>query len=204
MKNKELSYMGGNTSSEMQSAGLFFEMQDVIKKDFRRIQYMIESYQMSHAKECLMFFLNNIISNIGLNRFRRKTKMELNISLQDLYLVFSYYELDCYRGPIYDAPSIVILARDLSKIYLIHEVANVFRVGEESDTYSSYDITYCFTLNDKQVWQYTKALYLSRNELFSQAFENTSIFLRSLEESWVKNDACFYEKTADSQYLIKK
>ncbi len=88
-----LSYYSNDMDKE--ELDLFFEYQEAIKEDCKRIKYMINDYEDTKQKKRLIQFLDLIGSNIVKNRFKNLQEellgQELNICLNYNYVIFSFF-----------------------------------------------------------------------------------------------------------------
>jgi len=135
----------------------FFEMQKVIKDDFKRIFYITSDCNDCHEKESLMSYINSIIESICLNRFYEEDHYPLRIILTEKYLAFSFFpkeELNDTES--FDiTPTIAIVSRNIKnlEVYFVGEEFDIFD-EEEDDTYNRA-LVYCdyFKINDNKIEQ---------------------------------------------------
>ncbi len=181
-----LSYFSNNPKQldEKKELELFFEYQNIIKDDLKRIRYLVSDYDFSKEKESLLFYLNNVIRDITRNKFEDDPEDELNIRVYENYLVFSYYKLDEEGITVLDTPSIVIITRDMKNIYFVDEVFSIFREEEKDDPYNrGYDnITY-FKLDKQTIHRYDFTLEEYTWELFQLCFGKTEIFTKRFKNN---------------------
>lgn len=197
----QISYFTNEVIDEINhNPKVFFDMQDVIKKDFIRIKYMIENYNQDTEQQNLINYLNEVIDNIQLNRFEKVPEMGLDIRLTEEFLIFSYYKFNENKDIIFDTPSIVIVSRMLTKIYFIDEIYDIFKDDEDEDDYNRGcdEVTY-FILKNGKIKQYNSTLYEYTKDLFSNCFDyDDSVihaFLCEIEEKscmkiYDNNDKC--------------
>ena len=166
-----LSYYSNDMPKE--ELDLFFEYQEAIKEDCKRIKYMISDYENTEQKKRLIQFLDLIGSNIvksGVESLQEELlSQELSICLNYNYVVFSFWEYDDNGKRCFDTPTIGIMARDMSMVCCIEEINSVFRDGEEDCEFNrGHDCVYCFTIDkkketiDEQYWdmeEYTISLF---------------------------------------------
>ena len=166
-----LSYYSNDMPKE--ELDLFFEYQEAIKEDCKRIKYMISDYENTEQKKRLIQFLDLIGSNIvksGVESLQEELlSQELSICLNYNYVVFSFWEYDGNGKRCFDTPTIGIMARDMSTVCCIEEINSVFRDGEEDCEFNrGHDFVYCFTIDkkketiDEQYWdmeEYTISLF---------------------------------------------
>ena len=172
---------------------LFFEYQEAIKEDCKRIKYMISDYENTEQKKRLIQFLDLISSNIVKSRFKNLQEellgQELNICLNYNYVIFSFWEYDDNGEIFFDTPAIGIMARDVSMVCCVEEINSVFRDNEEDCEFNrGYDCVYCFTINrkektiDEQHWdieEYTISL-------FQKAFHHPESILKQPDKVLTK------------------
>lgn len=158
----------------------FFEIQDVIKKDFERLLYILENYHDNEDKNHLIKHISNVINSIKLNR-DIKVDMTLDIILNHDYLVFSYYDFKDDEI-VFDTPTIVIMRRDLHEIYFINETYSIFDEEKEEsleidpDYNYGNDEIYYFELNNKEVTHHHISMQEYTATLFNNAFYDTYNF----------------------------
>ena len=91
-----LSYYSNDMPKE--ELDLFFEYQEAIKEDCKRIKYMISDYENTEQKKRLIQFLDLIGSNIvksGVESLQEELlSQELSICLNYNYVIFSFYVYD--------------------------------------------------------------------------------------------------------------
>lgn len=179
-----LSYFTNDTKyCSQEKLDMFFEYQKVIQEDLKRIYRIVEAdYSPSDAKEHLLFQLKNVIGDIVHNHFVEHPEMELNISVYDNYLVFSYYALDENSRIILDTPSIVIVTRDMKNLYFVNETFSIFYEDEQNDELNrGYDeITY-FKLNQNNVKEFSCTMKDYTADLFLKCFRYTYQMIKELE-----------------------
>lgn len=134
---------------------LFFEYQEAIKEDCKRIKYMISDYENTEQKKRLIYFLDLISSNIVKSRFKNLQEellnMELNICLNYNNVIFSFYVYDENEEIYSDTPAIGIMARDMSMVCCVEEINSVFRDDEEDCEFNrGYDLVFNFTIDKKK------------------------------------------------------
>lgn len=111
----------------------FFEYQEVIKKDLQSIRYLILDSKDSKAKEKLLNYIDKAITDILRNQFDPcNIFMYLQIRVYDNYLAFSFWKINDDGKFELDAPSIVVITRDMKKIYFA-DVTKILKYDEFSD-----------------------------------------------------------------------
>ena len=183
MENIYLRYYTNDTKLN-DDLDLFFEYQCIIKSDLRKIKIVIEDYKDSKEKDEITSILNNIIDDLGNNKFEKDPAMELNICVRDNYLIFSYYPEESIpvASIVKVSPSIVIITRDIKKIYLIDEENDVHREDLEYETLNlSHDIVRRYTLENKSISKSRCEMTEYTTTLFKDCFAETDIMVKKLD-----------------------
>ena len=186
-----LSYYSNDMDKE--KLDLFFEYQEAIKEDCKRIKHMISDYENTEQKKRLVKFLDLIGSNIVKSRYQNIEEellgQELNICLNYNYVIFSFFEYDDNGETYFDTPTIGIMARDMSMVCCIEEVNSIFRDDEEDCEYNrGYDCVYCFTIDKKKktIDEYQLDLEEYTISLFQKAFHHPESIVNNKDKVLIK------------------
>ena len=169
---------------------LFFEYQEAIKEDCKRIKYMISDYENTEQKKRLIYFLDLISSNIVKSRYQNiEEEMELNICLNYNYVIFSFYVYDENEEIYSDTPAIGIMARDMSMVCCVEEINSVFRDDEEDCEFNrGYDLVFNFTIDKKKrtINEYQLDMEEYTISLFQNAFHHPEIIVNHPDKVLIK------------------
>ena len=172
---------------------LFFEYQEAIKEDCKRIKYMISDYENTEQKKRLIYFLDLIGSNIVKSRFKNLQEellgQELNICLNYNYVIFSFYRREDNEEIYSDTPTIGIMARDMSMVCCIEEEYSVFRDDEEDCEFNrGYDTVFCFTIDKKKktIEEYQLDMEEYTISLFQKAFHHPESIVTNKDKVLIK------------------
>lgn len=156
----------------------YYELQNMISDDFKRLEYILESYSDSEDKKDLLNHINYVLQSIKKNRFDRDPEMFLTVVINDSFLTFSYYDIDENGKMMFDTPSVVILSRNIDRICFITEIYSIFTEQNEDEDYNKgYDEIRYFTLKDKKVYEYKTNKEEYTTDLFSEALHNPRAYL---------------------------
>lgn len=172
---------------------LFFEYQEAIKEDCKRIKYMISDYENTEQKKRLIYFLDLISSNIVKSRFKNLQEellnMELNICLNYNNVIFSFYVYDENEEIYSDTPAIGIMARDMSMVCCVEEINSVFRDDEEDCEFNrGYDLVFNFTIDKKKrtINEYQLDMEEYTISLFQNAFHHPESIVNHPDKVLIK------------------
>ena len=186
-----LSYYSNDMPKE--ELELFFEYQEAIKEDCKRIKYMISDYENTKQKKRLIQFWDLIGSNIVKSRFKNLQEellgQELNICLNYNYVIFSFFLHDDNEEICSDTPTIGIMARDMSMVCCIEEEYSVFSDDEEDCEFNrGYDTVFCFTIDKKEktIEEYQTDMEEYTISLFQKAFHNPESIVENKDKVLIK------------------
>lgn len=153
-----LRYYSNNMPKE--ELELFFEYQEAIKEDCKRIKYMISDYENTEQKKRLVKFLDLIGSNIVKSRYQNIEEellgQELNICLNYNYVIFSFYRREDNE--------------------------------EDCEFNRGYDIVFCFTIDKKEktIEEYHLDMEEYTISLFQKAFHHPESIVENKDKVLIK------------------
>lgn len=181
MEEVKLKYSKENNSEE--ELQQFFEYQDIIKEDLKRIYYLISDYEESEERNNLLFELNVAISNINQNRFPDDPIMDLDIHIYKNYLVFSYWKLNEDGAILLSNPSIAIITRDMKNFYFIDE--KIIQEDETNDYDSiGLDSINCYTREKNKIIYHNVVMRNRTGNLFYNCFDDTDSFVKKMKDNY--------------------
>lgn len=181
MDDIELKYSDYNCAYSKEEVDLFFEYQNIIKEDLKRIYNLISDYSSSKAKNNLLFELNIAINDICRNRFPDGPFLDLDIHIYENYLVFSYWKLDKAGRIVLDTPSIAIITRDMKNFYFIDEVKIIIGDPMEEDYNNiGLDKVNYYTKEKNTIIEHSIILKNRTGNLFYDCLKDTSSFIKKL------------------------
>lgn len=182
-------YLRYEDNYDVKNLELFFEYQSIIRKDLERIRYLVSDYEPSEERTQLLFNVNNVIHNIGKNRFQDDPLMELDILIQGNYLVFSYFQLDEDLKPLTSQPTFVLITREMKNLYFINKVSTITKnkasnyegLDNPYDDYCHY-IVDCFQLEKDSIIQHN--VTFNGNIPIYECFHETDKMVRKIKSKF--------------------
>lgn len=166
MKNVSLTYYGGEDQK-------FFEYQEIIYEDIKRIMLFISDFNESKERNALLTRLDMIIDSIKLNRFERKfasltdlpEESKIIVNISDKYLIFDYYDINDIKEQkfLFLPPIRVIISRNMKEYFFLIEN-------------EIYYIDY-FSINGSEITE-----NFIRTYSLDYHFENESEYVKSLKQ----------------------